>query len=944
MFSKEKKKNYKALKINKVYSEKSKDKYVFKNADFCEFNNNKSRCSSKCKDNNLNTNNLNIKNSKRYNNCKKIKHTRKYNNYDISSVSMINCDNVRIKKTAEMTLTSPLLYQSTDKIKKNCYIRKETNTQNLLGNLKKKSLSNKDINAANMLDYSKYDIQNKARKFNLDFSNNCIYSDNINTQNICDSIIINQFNSDNLKNCKNINLSNYCSPNIILNKEINTNNLREDKLNINNNNANSNKNLIIKNNLLKIKKSDKKVCFKLNKNIISEDESFYSKISKSKLSKLASSSSLLLLKNRSCSCKSINNYNKYLMSDLLINININKHSISKSLCFKKKDIELNNKLNSCFLFKKINNKDFSLKKNLNDNENIYNTYILRTTNNLSNNSGFYKTNCIDKNSIKQDNLVCNKCFSSNKDESSKDNLEFRIRSNLNNILGENLFDFSDNEYENIFLFDDDKLNKFSNSNKNINLNTKEKTVVDSISLSKYYDCRNINNNNNNTAKYFRNLICPMNSGMDIFINNNNSNYIRDNCKEYINNNENNNNNNNCEDYYNLKELVKNIYYTPKNITDNNYKHKLSKYSISKNILKKSKVSETKSITSKDLYKDNIIKYLNLSENNNNNLSNDINKIENNKYNCINKKDYKYNNIYSLFNNISKEHLISICKDSSKIKKFLDDIYQLDYENIINIVDAVAASFTELINNLKGKSLIKEFYYLLVIKKASFNFINKINFVNISLTENYYYLLDIFDYILNVNKSDLDIIYSQFNKIEFWAESIKHKYSKCVVEYFIINLFKNDENLLNTNNNNNKLIYNSEMNKLGEDSNYNKKHSILFNYLKENLLDLSKRNYSTFVCQVFIENTKLKSVLDIILNNFIYMISCRNCVFVLQVAVFTYKDLKLFDKIIEHSELISKSMFASTLMENILINFKEETNNRFIEKNIKSMSSKNIKSN
>jgi hypothetical protein len=209
-------------------------------------------------------------------------------------------------------------------------------------------------------------------------------------------------------------------------------------------------------------------------------------------------------------------------------------------------------------------------------------------------------------------------------------------------------------------------------------------------------------------------------------------------------------------------------------------------------------------------------------------------------------------------------------------------------------------------------------------------IRSVNFVSISLTNGYKYLIEFFQR-MKITKGDnfQRLVFTKFDNINVWSELIMDKYGKNIVEYFLTKFFS-DENQ-------------EDYFEINEDSNLDSITSLspsktkkilsrLFAFIDSNLIELSKANFSTFAVQTYIQHYRNFSTVHNLILGLQGIVSCRNGVFVVISALKSYLGDELYlllDKIIDLSEVFSKDVYASTLIEYVFKNHSTYTVQKFI---------------
>lgn len=213
-------------------------------------------------------------------------------------------------------------------------------------------------------------------------------------------------------------------------------------------------------------------------------------------------------------------------------------------------------------------------------------------------------------------------------------------------------------------------------------------------------------------------------------------------------------------------------------------------------------------------------------------------------------------------------------------------------------------------------------FTIIIKSA--------NFVSISLTNGYKSLIELFQRIKMTKDDNFKrLIFTKFDNINVWKDLIQDKYGKNIVEYFLTQFFSDDNQ-----EDNNEINEDSNLDSLCSFSPAKTKKilSRLFAFIDSNLIELSKANFSTFAVQTYIQQYRNFSTVHILILGIQGIVSCRNGVFVIISALKSYSGDELYlllDKIIDLSEVFSKDVYASTLIEYVFKNHSTYTVQKFM---------------
>lgn len=216
-------------------------------------------------------------------------------------------------------------------------------------------------------------------------------------------------------------------------------------------------------------------------------------------------------------------------------------------------------------------------------------------------------------------------------------------------------------------------------------------------------------------------------------------------------------------------------------------------------------------------------------------------------------------------------------------------------------------FINLISTTEGIETFKEIYIVLKADSKLRLFFKIVNLVDIALTADCSNLEELITGITH-SSSDVDFIYSLFNSSSNWIKLIGNKYGKSIVEYLLQEFYCDNPD----------------------------KHSELFELIDQNFLEYAQSNYTTFVVQAYLHFYGPEPPFRKILKNFEHLSLTRNGVFVIIAGLKGYKQYKLqqlLDKIINNSEYLCTSKYASTMMEFVFRNFGFHVHEKFIQKKL-----------
>lgn len=225
-------------------------------------------------------------------------------------------------------------------------------------------------------------------------------------------------------------------------------------------------------------------------------------------------------------------------------------------------------------------------------------------------------------------------------------------------------------------------------------------------------------------------------------------------------------------------------------------------------------------------------------------------------------------------------------------------------------------FISVISTSEGIATFKGRYFELKRDGKLKEFFKYVNMIEISLTADCSNLVEMIISITSESE-DADFIYSLFDSASAWAQLITSKEGKNIVEFFMKEFYHEDP----------------------------LKHSVLFSVIDQNFVEFAQSNYTTFVVQAYISYFARDPPFKKIIKNFEQLSLTRNGVFVVIAGLKGYKQYKLkqlIDKIINNSEYLCTSKYASTMMEYVFKNFGTQTCESFIQKKLSFLYGKPMK--
>lgn len=246
-------------------------------------------------------------------------------------------------------------------------------------------------------------------------------------------------------------------------------------------------------------------------------------------------------------------------------------------------------------------------------------------------------------------------------------------------------------------------------------------------------------------------------------------------------------------------------------------------------------------------------------------------------------------------------------NSSSAKQFNQLYNKIDTQS--NLVFQKSTLVNEKINHKVFSHLQNNFLGFLASQKTTANLIqlsksltkhqlirllSSVDLINACMQAEYNNLIEYMRCVCSADKELQDVVLSRFDNTNIWRDLISNKYAKNVVEYFINHFLDNFEY----------------------------KRSKLYDLIECSLIEFSKKNYATFVVQSYIMKEKSQKALQIMIENLMSIVACRNGVFVIIASLKSYsgKSLQtLINRIVNVSDILSKNAYSSTLIEYMLVN-------------------------
>lgn len=252
--------------------------------------------------------------------------------------------------------------------------------------------------------------------------------------------------------------------------------------------------------------------------------------------------------------------------------------------------------------------------------------------------------------------------------------------------------------------------------------------------------------------------------------------------------------------------------------------------------------------------------------------------------------------------LNNSYLLGILNDIDNYPTFTSYVRSVPQNSKEEIGEIISSNFNTIISRSSGITFLIEIYHILKQIHIQERFLSKCDLLFTAKSQHHVQLIKLINYIYSFSKADSDLIYSKFNDTNLWSSLSRHKYGKNVVENFLTIFFKDDAS----------------------------KHSILFEYLMQNFLELSQANYTTFVVQAYISNFKDQKALNLVKNFFDDLCSTRNGVFLIITTLKSFESNSgLLDLILSKSELLCKGLYTSTLMEFVFKTFTSYTAPKFV---------------
>lgn len=299
-------------------------------------------------------------------------------------------------------------------------------------------------------------------------------------------------------------------------------------------------------------------------------------------------------------------------------------------------------------------------------------------------------------------------------------------------------------------------------------------------------------------------------------------------------------------------------------------------------------------------------------------------IGNSNSNLNNTKEIDTNHINNITETrLSFESLVKIMYNPYLQKSFLKGITKESDETILSLIEVIRINQKQVLLFDQSLDFLYEVYsvLLLIDKSLTVTFLNALDYYKYACSSEGVVLLSLLHRIKEVNKDDIEYVFSLFNSRSQWETLIFNKNGKNFIEFFlkanfskqnisevVDNIKKSNENDINDD----KIIWIQiiKQNDLER----------LFNFLNDSFVIYSKMNYSTFVIQVYVEYYHTNKAYHIIKSNILELSSCRNGIFVILSSIKGYKSTYLNEilyTLLSYMEILCNDIYASTLMENVI---------------------------